>query len=325
MSTGTSSYDESRRDSEKDQSDSPRSPSSFDSAKSMCLPSPLGPRPLEKGPIQVMKSVTDPISGYYGATERWTKTDNFSSAEYTASPQDVTLPSLQPMRQASSEPMRFGTPVPSAKLWDNLRHHVLTPPVRPSTPSSIQTSRSGTPKPSRFAKLGLRQVVEDVATMEGDIRKFAEEILRACNIARYGEIQKPSREREGSSSSQPANSSGRRLDYLRRPLSIASISSSTQPTSPPSLRYLYQMLVHHSTNLNAGNKSVQIPNESRVLSTLLCPFLSHKNYPMSRLEEEQLTAMDAFELLSSSWAPADEVRCCLELFAVSVMIAFRLH
>lgn len=314
----TSSYDKSRRDSDKDQSDS-RRPSSLDSTKSMGLPSPRGPRPRksnEKGPIQVMKSVTDPISGYYGATERWKNTDSFTPTEYTPSPQDVSLPSLQPMRQASLEPMRFGTPLPSAKLWDNLRHHVLTPPVRPSTPSSLQTSRSGTPKPSRFAKLGLRQVVEDVATMEGGMRKFAEEILRACNIARYGEIQKPSREREGSSSSQPANSSGRRLDYLRRPLSIASISSSTQSTSPPSLRYLYQVLVHHSTNLNTDQRSVILPYESRLLSTLLCPFLSHRNYPMLRLEEEQLTAMDAFELLSNSWAPADEVRCCLELFSV---------
>jgi hypothetical protein len=323
MSTRTSSYDESRRDPEKGQSDS--RPSSFDSTKSMCLPSPRGPRPLEKGPIHVMKSATDPISGYYGATERWINTDNFTPTEYTPSPQDVSLPSLQPMRQASLEPMRFGTPVPSAKLWDNLRHHVLTPPVRPSTPSSLQTSRSGTPKPSRFAKLGLRQVVEDVATMEGGMRKFAEEILRACNIARYGETQRTSREREGSSSSQPANSSGRRLDYLRRPLSIASISSSTQPTSPPSLRHLYQILVHYSTNLNTDHRFVQIPYESRILSTLLCPFLSHKNYPMSRLEEEQLTAMDAFELLSSSWAPADDVCCCLKPFAISVMITFRLH
>ena len=327
MSTGTGSYGESRRNS-KDQSDVHGRPSSVDSTKSTGLPSLRGPRPLgkhsptsEKGPIQIMKAATDPISGYYGATERWSNAETVTSPpDYTLptpDPRDTSVPSFKPVRQATFEPMRSGTPtsvasapVPSAKLWDNLRHHVLTP----STPSQL-TARSGTPKFARLQKLGLKQLVEDVATM-GGTRKFAEDILRACNIARYGEIQRPSREKEGSSSSQPANSSGRRLDYLRRPLSTASLSSSTQPGSPPSLRYLYQILVHYSTNLNTDQNSVQLTYETRVLSTLLCPFLSRTNYPISRLEEEQLTAMDAFELLSNSWAPPDEVRCCLQLFSV---------
>lgn len=140
---------------------------------------------------------------------------------------------------------------------------------------------------------------------------------------RYGEIPRPSREREGSSSSQPSNSSARRLDYLRLPLSIASISSSTQASSPPSLRYLYQILVQYSTNMNPGQTSVQFPYENRVLFTLLCPFLSRKMYPIARLEEEQLTAVDSFELLSNSWAAANKVCSCPLL--VQMITAFSSH
>jgi hypothetical protein len=68
------------------------------------------------------------------------------------------------------------------------------------------------------------------------------------------------------------------------------------------------MLVHYSTNLSTDQNSVQLPYETRVLSTLLCPFFAPTSYPESRLEEEQLTAMDAFELLSNNWTPVDEVR-----------------
>lgn len=308
--------------------------------KSRVLQSPGGPRPIskhnfssEKGPIQVAKAATEPISAQHASNERWTSAETVSSPkEYSlpTSPDslDVSFTKLEPVRQTSFEPLRSGTPtsvasapVSGAKLWETLRHHVLTPPSRPSTPSQ-QTARSGTPKPL-FPKLGLRQLVDNVTSMESGMRKFAEEILRACNIARYGELQRPTREREGSSSSQPSNSSARRLDYLRRPLSVASISSSTQASSPPSLRYLYQILVQYSTNMNAGQTSVQFPYENRVLSTLLCPFLSHKMYPVSRLEEEQLTAMDAFELLSNNWHAANEVRFCL-LF-VQMIIVFSPH
>jgi hypothetical protein len=144
MATGPGRNAGSRRNSDKDQSDA-RHPFSNDT-KSTGLPSPRGPRPVkhsptnEKGPIQVMKAATDPTSGYYA--ERWTNTQTVTlPAEYTL-PNPGPLPSLKPMRQAASfEPMRAGTPtnvssaVPSSKLWDNLRHHVLTPPVRPSTPS----------------------------------------------------------------------------------------------------------------------------------------------------------------------------------------------
>ena len=301
--------------------------------KSRVLRSPGGPRSIskhssssEKGPIQVTKAATEPIPTQYAANERWTNAETVSSPkEYSPGSLDVPFTKLQPVRQTSFEPLRPRTPTSvasapasGAKLWETLRHHVLNPPSRPSTPSQ-QTARSGTPKP-----LGLRQLVDNVTSMEGGMRKFAEDILRACNIARYGEVQRPSREREGSSSSQPSNSSARRLDYLRRPLSIASISSSTQASSPPSLRYLYQILVQYSTNMNPGQTSVQFPYENRVLSTLLCPFLSRKTYPISRLEEEQLTAMDAFELLSNSWAPANEVRFSL-LLVVQRITVFSSH
>jgi hypothetical protein len=43
------------------------------------------------------------------------------------------------------------------------------------------------------------------------------------------------------------------------------------------------------------------------LSTLLCPFLTPAKYLAPKVEEEQVTAMDAFELVSKSWTPVDEV------------------
>lgn len=305
---------------ENDQSDVRRI-LSLDTSKSTGLHSPRGPRPVKhnsyKDSMQIRKSATEPTSG---ANESWTNSETvLSPTKDTISPssQDGTLPRLEPVRQVS-EPVRSSTStnatsVTAARLWGNLRHHVLTPPVR-------QTARSGTPKGSRFPKLGLKHLVEEVATMQDSMRTFAEAILRACNIARYGEIQKSLREREASASSQSGNSSGRRLDYLRRPHSAASISVST---SPPSLRYLYQILVQYSTNIHVGQTPVQLPHESRILSSLLCPFLSHTNYPFSRLEEEQLTAMDAFELLSDNWTPTEEVRHCLNFFIVQMMIGFR--
>jgi hypothetical protein len=337
MSTRAGRYDGSRSNPEKDQSDPRRLVSS---TKAPGVISPRGPRLVskhsssnEKGPMQIMKSATEPASTPDDPNERWTNKEIVSSpTEYSSPTPDAregSLPRLEPMRQTSSETPRSNTPTSvavapasTAKLWDNLRHHVLTPSGRPSTPSQ-QTGRSVTPKPSRFPKFGLRQLVEGVTTMEGGMRKFAEDILRACHIARYGEIQRPSREREGSSSSQPPNSNTRRLDYLRRPLSVASLSSSTQTSSPPSLRHLYQILVHYSTNIIAGQIS-QLPYESRVLSTLLCPFLSRTIYPITRLEEEQLTAMDAFELLANSWTPADEV-CCIRIFCDPDDNVFRSH
>jgi len=244
-------------------------------------------------------------------------------------------PKLEPVRAPSrSFTSDIASPLPSttASRWENLRQHVLPVPVRPLTPpqrpgsaqSSIHShlpSRSTTPKPSRLARLGFKHVVEQAREVIDDTRKFGGEILRACATARYPEQHKNAKEREASSSSTTltgtgtntsSNLTGKKLDYLRRPQSVASLaSSSTSSLGPaaPSLRFLYQILVYHSAPLRDSKQhlSVNLPHENHVLSTLLCPFLTPTKYPAPKIEEEQATAMEAFELISKSWTPADEV------------------
>ena len=225
---------------------------------------------------------------------------------------------LEPVRQSFLEHIRSSTPtnssatattVPSS-LWDNLRHHVLPSSVRPSTPTQ-QGSRSGTPKPSRFAKSSsFKQVVDDARSVNADTRRFGEEILRACGVARYGEVMPtPTRESLINTATSGGAAGGWKLDYLRRPHSIASVPSSSQTASPPSFRYLYQILVSYSEGSNR-RQFFHFPHEDRLLSTLLSPFLFPTPYPVLRLDEEQVTAVDAFELLSRSWPPTDEVCLC---------------
>ena len=248
-------------------------------------------------------------------------------------------PKFEPLRPTSTAPSRSFTPditspLPSttASRWENLRQHVLPVPVRPLTPpqrpgsaqSSIYShlpSRSTTPKPSRLARLGFKHVVEQAREVVDDTRKFGGEILRACATARYPEQHRNAKEREASSSSTTltstgantsSNLTGKKLDYLRRPQSVASLaSSSTSSLGPaaPSLRFLYQILVYHSAPLRDSKQhvSANLPHENHVLSTLLCPFLTPTKYPASKIEEEQTTAMEAFELISKNWTPADEV------------------
>ena len=245
---------------------------------------------------------------------------------------------LEPVRSIPVAPVRSFTPdtavpspSPTASRWENLRQHVLpvrplTPPQRPgsaqSSTHSHLPSRSTTPKPSRLARLGFKHVVEQVREVVDDTRKFGGEILRACAVARYPEQPRNAKEREASSSSttstgtgtntSSSNLTGKKLDYLRRPqssVSLASSSNGSLGSVAPSLRFLHQILVYHSAPLRDPNQHVSsdLPHETHVLSTLLCPFLTPAKYPTQKVEEEQVTAIEAFELVSKSWTPVDEV------------------
>ncbi|KAF8965019.1 hypothetical protein BDZ97DRAFT_1813196 [Flammula alnicola] len=240
----------------------------------------------------------------------------------------ITLASVRSFTADSSP----STPSPTRARWENLRQHVLPAPSRPLTPpqrppsaqSSVYSghpSRSNTPKPSRLARLGFRHVVEQAREVVDDARKFGEEIQRACAVARYLEQQRSSKERDihGStttltSTATMASSStmtvGKKMDYLRRPQSVSSVSltSTTSGSTAPSLRFLYQILVYHSgpTGDPGQMVSIHLPHESQVLATLLCPFLTPTKYPMTRVDEERTTAVEAFELVSKSWSPLDE-------------------
>ena len=245
---------------------------------------------------------------------------------------------LEPVRSIGVAPVRSFTPdtaAPSpsatASRWENLRQHVLpvrplTPPQRPaSAQSSIHShlpSRSSTPKPSRLARLGFKHVVEQAREVVDDTRKFGGEILRACAVGRYPEQPRNGKERDASSSSttltstgtntSSSNLTGKKLDYLRRPQSVVSLASSSTGSlgsTAPSLRFLHQILVYHSAPFRDQKQhvSANLLYENHMLSTLLCPFLTPAKYPAPKVEEEKVTAMEAFELVSKSWVPVDEV------------------
>lgn len=230
---------------------------------------------------------------------------------------------LRAMRSFNSD-AQPATQSPTRARWESLRQHVLPTPIRsmspPPRPASAQSSihgtlpmRSTTPKPSRLARLGFKHVVEQARDMVDDTRKLGGEIMRGCAIARYPETQRSSKESQNHGSTVnltgTTNAGSSRMDYLRRPQSVVSLSATATTSTGsqgPSLRFLYQILVYHSGPEERG-ASPHLPHESQVLSTLLCPFLTPTKYPGARLEEETITAMESFELVSRSWTPVDEV------------------
>lgn len=200
------------------------------------------------------------------------------------------------------------TPSPTRARWENLRQHVIPSASRPATPPqrppSAQSSTHNIPKPSRLARLGFRHVVEQARDVIDDTRKLGEEIQRACAIARYPEYVKTSKENlTGGGTMVSSVASGKMSEYLRRPQSVSATSLPSAPSNLPSIQFLYRILLYHSTETPHSNV-INLPHEAHVLSTLLCPFLSPGKY--GRAEEEQMTAVETFELLAKSWAPVNE-------------------
>ena len=227
-----------------------------------------------------------------------------------------------PSRSSTSTPDN-APPVPltaTRARWDNLRQHVLPGRVRPSSPLQKQTSRQGslprpsasssTPRPSGLSRLGFRQAVELTRDIDDDTRKFGKEILKACAAVRYTEVSRSTKDRDGQLStislSGTTTSAGRKSDYF--PQSIASLTSASVSTTAPSLKPLYQVLIYRSRLLSETGQ-IPLPHESHVLGTLLCPFLTPSKYPIVKEDEEKATAVEAFELISKTWAPIDEVSC----------------
>lgn len=236
---------------------------------------------------------------------------------------------LEPVRPIALLASRSGsvdstiaTQSPTRARWENLRQHVLpsasrpmSPPQRPPSAQSTHQGippRTTTPKPSRLARLGFKQVVEQAREAVDETRKFGEEIKRACALARYPDSK------GGVFAPGTGISSSSRMDYLRRPQSVSSVSlpSTSSASGSPSLRYLYQILIHHPGSNEETpqlGSSPSLPYESQVLATLLCPFLTPTKYPFTKIEEERTTAVEAFEILSKSWQPEDEVRLSLRI------------
>jgi hypothetical protein len=290
------------------------------------------PRPTRSStePLPETPPADDFNSVFASSPRPW---DNQAPHERRRKLEPVRSIAVTPVRSFTPDTVAPAAPSPSATAsrWENLRQHVLpvrplTPPQRPaSAQSSIHShlpSRSSTPKPSRLARLGFKHVVEQAREVVDDTRKFGGEILRACAVGRYPEQPRSGKERDASSSSTTltstgtntasSNLTGKKLDYLRRPQSVASLASSSTGSlgsTAPSLRFLHQILVYHSAPVRDQKQhvSANLPHESHVLSTLLCPFLTPAKYPAPKVEEEKVTAMEAFELVSKGWVPVDEV------------------
>ena len=247
---------------------------------------------------------------------------------------DRTTPSSISSRSSTSTPDNApSVPLTATRArWENLRQHVLPGRVRPSSPLQKQTSSqaslprpsasSSTPKPSGRSRLGFRQaVVELTRDIDDDTRKFAKEILKACAAVRYAEVPRLTRDRDGQlstislSGTTTSALTGRKSDYF--PQSIASLTSASGSATVPSLKPLYQVLIHRSRSLPETGPT-PLPHERHVLGTLLCPFLTPSKYPMVKEEEEKATAVEAFELILKFWTPVDEVSCYPNIMKIAL-------
>jgi hypothetical protein len=88
-------------------------------------------------------------------------------------------------------------------------------------------------------------------------------------------------------------------------------SSSTMTTAAttgatPTVRYLHSILWQSSGTSSSSLRSVYLPHESLVLSSLLLPFVSPVGSE-ARIEEERWLSIDVFEVLVKSFEPASEV------------------
>jgi hypothetical protein len=202
--------------------------------------------------------------------------------------------------------------------WESLRQHVVPAPAFAGhfqTPSSSSAGsvhllppRSTTPKPSRFARLGLRQVVEQVAVDEAIL--MTHEIQKACWAARGTEPSKSKSDQPyggafGSSTNLPGQPSGKKQE-LRRPASVLSLGNTSRVQ--PSLKPIHAVLrQHYSPPVDGISRSVHVlPLEAQILSVLLTPFLSSDKGP--KVDEERWLAIESFDLIIKGWHPKDEVR-----------------
>ncbi|GLB42281.1 putative ion transmembrane transport [Lyophyllum shimeji] len=222
-----------------------------------------------------------------------------------------------------------GPSVPRAR-WDRLRQHVIPIPIRPATPppstpaatAQALPPRSQTPKPSRLARLGFRQIVDHARELDGN-QRFAQELEKVCWSIRLTEPHKvpvkvdatpagsalhlafmssTSLASTGTSSTQNHSQSNKKPE-LRRPQSIQALSMTGR--SVPSVTTLYQTLLQYATpSGDARALSSSLPRESLVLSTLLLPFLTSEHG--TQWDEERWSAIEAFEVITRSWAPLNE-------------------
>lgn len=237
-------------------------------------------------------------------------------------------------------PVRSTSPTPSTSRarWDHLRHHVL-PTSRSASPNPSFTSFSQlnlangpatAPRPSRFAqRLGFRQVVvearEAVAIQDDIMRKFAEDIQRACLNVRFGETKRPKPEREAtqhtlgstlhlpfmSSTSLPVSAANSVNDLsLAGPSKLGprGTALNTQPGARlVSLTYLQDVIIRYaSAILPKEVEQSYLPREKDVLSVTLIAFLNQSTGHIA--EDERRISFQIFNTIIQFWKNVVEVR-----------------
>jgi hypothetical protein len=103
-----------------------------------------------------------------------------------------------------------------------------------------------------------------------------------------------------------ASSSSTNSGFVSGNASSSSMTTATTITATPTVRYLHSILWQSSGASSNSLRSVYLPHESLVLSSLLLPFVS----PMgseAQIEEERWLSIDVFEVLVKSFEPATEV------------------
>jgi len=229
--------------------------------------------------------------------------------------QEVRKPSIssssdQPPDHTDSAPIR----TPSKVRWEQLRQHVVqsTIPLPASPTPSSQTLNPGspvpsTPKASRFARLGLRQVVDHVREAAvDDFRMLADDILKVCWSPRLPDARIGT-EREISISTVGPSPHLALVSNSSIGTSTTLVHPSDDPQLPVSTfltrRNATQVLVLHEIILRYASRNASfLPHEHMVHATLLKPFLPHQAKHWT--EGELCTAVEAFEAAVKLWRPA---------------------
>ncbi|KAI6168435.1 hypothetical protein EDD17DRAFT_1869180 [Pisolithus thermaeus] len=193
--------------------------------------------------------------------------------------------------------------------WEQLRQHVVASaaPVSPSPVSSQGPNTSGappsTPKVSRFARLGLRQVVDHVRDAAvDDSRLLADDILRIYWFSQPSDARSARPEREGSTGIATPST----LPFIPNAVPNAGLllAESSQDFSRPGVTALSRQVSElHDAILRYASRHVSyLPHEHLVLSMLLKPFLP--DYASGLTTDERWTAIEAFETAVKMWRPS---------------------
>lgn len=295
----------------------------------------------------VDKSIPEDAEDPFTDGEQWTEKQLVTSPQQTAVTEKernrrkkpakpVALPVIDVAKNAltAADDAAAPPPSPGRRRWDTVRYHVLpvgggtdTPP-RPSTPtdtSSPVPSRPSTPKGYRFGqkKPQVRQVVDELRAAE-EVRRFADELLKACWTVRFGEslmLGKPEREIQhtiGSTLNMPFMHSATSLP-LSSSASVVSLpvnqKANAGPRRPPSIGSLaltngalasVTQIAKALTSTTSSNRPRQLPHEHLVWSALLVPFLSQDH---AEQDAERSVAIETFQMIIKTWnASSPQVR-----------------